>query len=553
MTLLNSLRFVAAAVVLTISTTINAADGPPVARPARGAPPIPTRLFSPNETVVAAANDCSAINSDAQCHTRYLSLYNLSARDRIRYIQTLNYVTNSLSRSRLIKHIYVVPGTENTLLRLDITNYRFYDDVGKSVGWETKTWDKLGELDATFIGIKIKVDQEIIVEKIKRTKQVPTGRKIYVQNGYGSYYLQDEHVTETYYEDVTKPGQATQERIRDVPDWIDPRAYSALQTMTQSRYPIVRGDFFAATASLPPFYHDFLGFGTKVDDFLAAAVLTKDDIRRAQLEIKGVVVKSGAGLSGRVIPVANNNRFISRTQGPYGYVWRSKDVLKVKELNDYLRTLNDNDFDASEWITTGRNGLQWYFLSDNKDVRQDEAPIGIVRDDTNKDRRVRNGRSCFTCHMRGINEFYPLPQELVKHAIDIITPDIKKNKQLQETFISNLDEFITDDNKIYAKSIKAATTVYIGSDTYYLEPETNASQFGALYNAYAEDGITLERASLECGVPVKDLMVIFAAAKNDPFLLGLARNNQLFSVPRVHWDSSFQQAMLLVTEFRGRR
>lgn len=532
-------------------------EGPPaVKRPRTGSggpPAVPVKYLTSDHSVIAAAQDIATVNEKSRCNMRYLSLYNIPVEDRVKYVQTLNFLINSLSRARLIKHVYVVPGTENSLLRLDMTDYQFYDeDKDKYIGWDPKVWDQLGEKDVYFSSVKIKIDQEFVTEKIRKTRQVPTGKKVYVANGYGGYYVKDEVITESYDEEITKPTGKTKETcIRDVAPWVNAKAYADLQTATQSKYPIMRGDFFNSLASLPPFYYDFLGFGNKVDDFLAAVVLSKDDIRRAQLEIKGVVVRSGAGMEGKVIPVSGNNRFISRTQGPYGYVWRTKDVKTVDDENDYLRRLKDNKFDASEWIAVGRNGLQWYFLSNNKDERQDEAPIDIVKDNTNEDRRVRNGRSCITCHLRGINEFHPLPQKMVSHAIDVVSPDPKAAKKLREQFIGNLHEFYDDDNKIYAKSITACTTVYVGGEKYNIDTERNANQFGALYNAYSETPIDLQRAAFECGVPVKDLMVILAGARNDPYLLGLSRNEPLFAVPRVHWERSYQQAMLLVLEARG--
>lgn len=546
-----------AAAMVAVSGPSVGQDGPPVIkRPRNGAngpPAVPPKLLTSDHSVIAAARDVATMNERTRCNIRYLTLYNIPAQDRIKYIQTLNFLVNSLSRARLIKHLYVVPGTENSLLRIDMTDYQFYDEEkDKSIGWAPSVWDKLGEQDVYFSSVKIKIDQDVVIEKVKKTRTVPTGKKVYVANGAGGYYEKDETITEYYYEDVAKPIANTREtRIRDVAPWVNAQAYTDLQAATKSQYPIVRGDFFNSFASLPPFYHDFLGFGNKVDDFLAAVVLSKDDIKKSQLEIKGVVVRSGAGMEGRVIPVSSNNRFISRAQGPYGYVWRTRDVKKVDDVTDYLRTLKDNKFDASEWIAVGRNGLQWYFLSNAADERQDEAPIDIVHDDSNVDRRVRNGRSCMTCHTRGINEFKPMPQTMVASAIDVVSPDYRAAKKLREQFIGNLHEFYEDDNKIYSRSVLAATTVYIGGDKFNIDTERNANQFGSIYNDYTEEPIDLQRASFECGVPSKDLMMIFAGARNDPYLLGLSRNDPLFSVPRVHWERSYQQAMLLVLQARG--
>jgi hypothetical protein len=205
-------------------------------------------------------------------------------------------------------------------------------------------------------------------------------------------------------------------------------------------------------------------------------------------------------------------------------------------------------FDATELIATGRNGLQFYFLAQGNAGkqprrRQDEAPIAIAVDNTNLDRRVRNGRSCITCHSDGIRPFKPLPQQMIVDLIDIVSPSEKRARELRELYVTNVSDFIEADQLVYSKAVKAATKT-AWSDG--LSIEANASRYGRYYNQYAEDRVTPQTAAQECGVPVKALLPILAYAQNDPHLLGLSKDRPLFTVRREHWEKSFQQAMLLV-------
>lgn len=507
-----------------------------VAQPPRIKTPAPAagRLLDPSSSVTWAARD--AQGPDA-AYWRYLSLYNVAAGDRLKYVQTLGFLLNSLSRSNTMYMPFVVPDTDNSLLRIDIRNYRFEDADGKEHGWSEKAWDDLAKGDPYFAAKLVTTEQAYDV--VSEEQWVPTGR----YSG-GQPILRQEIVQKKVQR------QAKQAVISALAPWLEPQAAAALTIATGTAYPIVRGDLFIARASLSPHYEAFLELGNDVDSFLKVLQVDEALIRKVKLGMRGVVVKSGIGLEGKVIPVSDRNRSLERNPTFFGYLWRTKDVKETLDVNDYLRILNDDAFDASEWIATGRNGLQLYFLSNNQGKTQAEAPIEIVRDNTNVDRRVRNGRSCITCHLRGINEFKAMPQELVKHSIDIVSPDFRKAKFLRETYVNDIDKYVEADQAIYEKAVVAATTVKIGDEAQSLKADENANQFGSLYNRYAEAVVTLDVAAFECGVPAKDLAPIFRRAANDPYLLGLSKNLPLFAVPRAYWERSFPQAMQLVSENR---
>lgn len=489
-------------IVLALFVHISyAQDGPPPARKRIDGGHTFTNigLLSPNNAISDAATDIISVKASQRHDIRYISFYNIPFSKRPKYIQELSYIVNGLSRSESIDPVYVVPNTQYSLVRVDRSLYQFMDDeLKRRVGWSDKALDNLFATDPYFY----------------RAEDEPTGKRTY---------------TSAF--------------------WLNQKAYDFLVVQTGTYYPIIRGDFFISNSSLEPHYSEILELGNSVDSLLAALSVDKKVLERLKLAVNGVVVKSGAGLEGTVIPVSDKNRFISRERSFYGYIWRTKDVEKAKDVNDFLRVLRGDVFDASEWIVTARNGLQWYFLSNGKDEWQPEAPITIVRDNTAVDRRVRNGRSCITCHVRGINEFIPQPQELVKNAIDIVTPDKRKSEELKRNFVANVDQFIGSDNQGFNLAVKKATTIIIDGKVSQLSAEQNAALFAEVYGKYNDVVVDLEAASLETGVPVKDLAIIFDMSDKNPHLKGLSRNNKLLAVPRLYWEQSFPEAMELILRY----
>ncbi len=92
-----------------------------------------------------------------------------------------------------------------------------------------------------------------------------------------------------------------------------------LQTETSSTVPFVHVDWFLATASLPPLYHDILGL-PQTDRLLEAQleVNVASNIRNAP----GIDVwRAGFNDSG----VSKNNRVVERHTSRYGAYWKSYD------------------------------------------------------------------------------------------------------------------------------------------------------------------------------------------------------------------------------------
>ncbi len=177
---------------------------------------------------------------------------------------------------------------------------------------------------------------------------------------------------------------------------------------------VVRADWFVATASRPPTYHDFLSLPSS-DRGLE---------RLLQLDVplnleEQTAARSGFNGSG----VARSNRLLERHDAPHGAYWRSYDFSdNTGRQNLFEYPLGPAPGPAGfkhaggEIIFHLPNGLQAYLLVDADGRRVDKAPGEIVSDPKRPDRLVENGLSCIGCHVTGI-----LPKD------DQIREHVRKN------------------------------------------------------------------------------------------------------------------------------
>ncbi len=177
-------------------------------------------------------------------------------------------------------------------------------------------------------------------------------------------------------------------------------AEQALASLTGSPRPHLRGDWFVATASRPPFYHDFLQL--PASDRGLERLLQVDVVADLQEDRAARAGFNGSG-------VARNNRVLERHDAPHGAYWRSYDFSdNTGRQNIFERPLGPlpgpTGFQPAggEIIFHLPNGLQGYLLVDGAGQRVDKAPGDIVADPKRPDHLVENGLSCMGCHAGGL-------------------------------------------------------------------------------------------------------------------------------------------------------
>ena len=232
--------------------------------------------------------------------------------------------------------------------------------------------------------------------------------------------------------------------------------YTTLCQETDCELPFIRADWFIATASLPPLYHEILDL-PKTDRELETQleVNVAENLKNAP----GVRVwRAGFNESG----VSVNNRIVERHKSRYGAYWKSYDFAgNVGTQNIFTHPL-DFTHDGGEIIFNLPNGLQAYYLSTAKGERLDEAPINIVSNAGARDPVVRNGLSCMGCHTEGMKTFEDQVRSVIEQNPN---PPYDKAQALRlYAKKSKMDSLVREDIARYRRAIEAAGGVFGGSE-----------------------------------------------------------------------------------------
>ena len=229
---------------------------------------------------------------------------------------------------------------------------------------------------------------------------------------------------------------------------------TSLREELDCEVPFVHVDWFIATASLPPLYHDILDL-PETDHELEARleVNVVENIRNAAGRR---VWRAGFNDSG----VSNNNRVVERHTSRYGAYWKSYDFAgSVGTQNIFTHPLSFTH-DGGEIIFNLPNGLQAYYLADAGGRRLDEAPINIVSNPAASDPTVRNGLSCIGCHTEGMKDFEDQVRGVVEKNPN---PPYNKDRALQlYTDKATMDVLVNEDTDRYRRALEAAGGVFGG-------------------------------------------------------------------------------------------
>ena len=220
-----------------------------------------------------------------------------------------------------------------------------------------------------------------------------------------------------------------------------------LQGEMKCDIPSVHVDWFVATASLPPLYHDLLSLPL-TDRELETRL--EVDVAQNLLNAPGVRVwRAGTNNSG----VSTNNRVLERHTSRYGAYWKSYDFAgSVGTQNIFTHPLSFTH-DGGEAIFNLPNGLQGYYLANASGFRLDDAPINIVSNPAASDPTVRNGISCFGCHTEGMKTF----EDQVRSVIESNTNPTYDKAQALRLYVeqSEMDALLQEDMERYREALEA--------------------------------------------------------------------------------------------------
>jgi hypothetical protein len=185
-----------------------------------------------------------------------------------------------------------------------------------------------------------------------------------------------------------------------------------ISVFTASKVPVIRGDWFVATASRPPLYQDVLQLPGNLAE-LERQLRVDAGLNITQERVVRVAF-NGSG-------IAKNNRVLERHDAVHGYYWRTYDFEEVPQnladrglqapdrRNVFAYPLGPGSVEntflhaGGEAIFSLPNGLQGYFIMNAVNNRLDKAPTAIVSDPKRPDKAVELGISCMGCHIPGIH------------------------------------------------------------------------------------------------------------------------------------------------------
>ena len=299
--------------------------------------------------------------------------------------------------------------------------------------------------------------------------------------------------------------------------------YTTLCEETDCQLPFVRADWFIATASLPPLYHEILDLPeTDKELEIRLEVNVVENVKNAP----GVRVwRAGFNESG----VSVNNRIVERHKSRYGAYWKSYDFAgNVGTQNVFTHPL-DFTHDGGEIIFNLPNGLQAYYLSTATGERLDEAPINIVSDAGSRDPVVRNGLSCMGCHTEGMKTFEDQVRSVIEQSQN---PPYDKAQALRlYAERSEMDTLIREDTERYKRALVAAGGVFGGSEPIQLL----VKQFeGPLDAAHAAAEVGLETANF-----LEKIRGNSTLQNAGLLVLGVEKG----SVKRDAWESQFEEVI----------
>src|SRR5262245_20055877 len=188
----------------------------------------------------------------------------------------------------------------------------------------------------------------------------------------------------------------------------------AVAVGTAAKQPLVRADWFVATASRAPLYYEILQLPSSLTELeKLIRVDAAENIRQERVSRIGF---NGSGIS-------RFNRVLERHDSAQGMYWRTYDFDEppanlVDRINGGLLPdrrnifafplgpggLAENPFQhaGGEAIFALPNGLHAYYLVNAENARLNKGPINIVSDPKRPDRAVEAGVSCMGCHTTGI-------------------------------------------------------------------------------------------------------------------------------------------------------
>jgi len=308
--------------------------------------------------------------------------------------------------------------------------------------------------------------------------------------------------------------------------------------------PVLRADWFVATATRPPLYHTILDLP---DSDAKLEKLLNVDVKENFLGDK--LSRAGFAKSG----VSSQNRLIERHKAAHGAYWKSYDFKSNDGTGNLFRfplgpAFKDNPFADQAFEHAGGelifhlpNGLQGYLLVDDKGKRIDEGPTDVVSD-TNKSSgtvSIVNGLSCMVCHKHGmIRDGF---KDEVRDGAGVAGAARDKVQRLHPSANDFTALMRDDENRFLAALDRAAGRfLKVGPEKNTDIREFTDEPIGRVVRAYHRD-LTLQDAATELGLADAQGLATSIAGNNRLRELGLGALAGGGTLKRDVWSSVKQR------------
>ena len=298
-----------------------------------------------------------------------------------------------------------------------------------------------------------------------------------------------------------------------------------------------RADWFIATASRPPLYHEFLELPeTDAELQKMVNVNVKTDFNLNSLARAGF---AGSGVSGQ-------NRLVDRHHSLYGAYWQSYDFKTNLDKGSLVHfplgpAFEGNKFaeqafqhDGGEIVFNLPNGLQGYLLVDNKGNRINEGPTDIVSDTlkTSGSAAIVTGLSCMACHKNGVIRF----KDTVRDGI-ALSGDVRDKVQKLYPKQEVMDALLAKDEARFLKAVELATGPFLQVGA---EAKRNIRDFaepiGTVALNYNKD-LTAVEAALELNIENPERFQFMVQGNRRLAQFGLGQFKGGATIKREQWTS----------------
>lgn len=322
-----------------------------------------------------------------------------------------------------------------------------------------------------------------------------------------------------------------------------------IQILSRDALPLIRGDWFVATATRPPLYHDLLNIPTNA---MELEHRLKVDI--AKNFEQGKLARAAFTKSG----VSAQNRMVERhaaTGG--GAYWKSYDFLpgavrgRLAKFPLGPRSLfapGKHPFDAAAFEHDGGeiifnlpNGLQAYMLVNKKDERIDEGPISVVFDNnkTGGTPAIVNGVSCMACHSQGIIPF----KDTVRNNPAVFDTFAEKVRDIYPE-ASEMEKLVEDDRSRFTMALTRAVKPWLLTGENTDKPiESFREPIQLVATDHRNRQLTLEAVARELDLDSGDALQKRVGEKAMK-KLGLQALIEASTIPRLEWESGLGRSLM---------